>query len=164
MLEALREKMAEILGRPAPVRRAPADPSRTELPFVCEKTDWGPIYRSCQTLLPSHHVGRMPADAASQASAQMLALLSLDPLLGACDSGRALYLDTETTGLGGGAGVVAFLVGLGWFDLDGRFVVEQLLLRKPSEEEPLLRFIADRIERASFVVTYNGKTFDWPLL
>ena len=164
VLESLRERMAEILGRAAPVRRAPADPSRTDLPFVREESEFGPIYRSCQTLQPSHHVGRMPADAAAVASSEMLALLALDPSLGECDLSGALFLDTETTGLGSGAGVVAFLVGLGWFDAERRLVVEQLLLRRPSEEEALLRFVAERIAKASLVVSYNGKTFDWPLL
>jgi uncharacterized protein len=164
VLEALRERMAEILGRAVPAPRPPADPSRTDLPFVREETDFGPIYRSCQRLMPSHHVGRIPADAAAAASAEMLALLALDPKLGDCDPSGALFLDTETTGLGGGAGVLAFLVGLGWFDAERRLVIEQLLLRRPSEEEPFLRFLAKRIETANFIVTYNGKSFDWPLL
>jgi uncharacterized protein len=163
-LEELRRRRAAILGRPPPAPRPPADPSHTELPFVREETDDGPIYRRCQRLMPSHHVGRMPTDAAGGASAEMLALLALDPTLTACDPARALFLDTETTGLGGGAGVIAFLVGLAYFDDERRLVIEQLLLRSPAEELPLLRLLGQRVERAGLLVTYNGKTFDLPLL
>jgi hypothetical protein len=94
----------------------------------------------------------------------MLALLALDPALAAIDPARALYLDTETTGLGGGAGVVAFLIGLAWFDGDGRLMIEQILLRRPGEERAMLELVTERFAAASALVTYNGKTFDLPLL
>jgi hypothetical protein len=94
----------------------------------------------------------------------MLALLALDPALAGIDPTRALFLDTETTGLGGGAGVVAFLIGLAWFDDDGRLVIEQLLLRRPGHERPMLELLTERFAAASALVTYNGKTFDLPLL
>jgi len=166
-LDELRQRMATILGRPAPPAQPPADPSETELPFIREYTDEGPVYRRCERLLPSHHVGRMPTDAARAASPDMLALLALDPRLADCDPARALFLDTESTGLGGGAGVVAFLVGLAYFDpVDPAhpLVIEQLLLRSPGDEPALLRLLADRVERCGMLVTYNGKAFDMPLL
>jgi hypothetical protein len=98
-----------------------------------------------------------------------LALLALDPSLADRDPSRALYLDTETTGLGPGAGTVAFLIGLAWFDLgDGRrppaLVVEQLLVRQLGEEGPVLARVAERIRAASMLVTFNGKSFDLPVL
>lgn len=79
------------------------------------------------------------------------------------DPGRWLFLDTETTGLAGGTGTYAFLVGLAWWDTGG-LQVEQLFLRDFSEEYSLLHALAARIAERPVLVTFNGKTFDWPLL
>lgn len=95
----------------------------------------------------------------------MLALLALDPALSGCDVRRALYLDTETTGLAGGTGTVPFLIGLATYDeASGAFITEQLLLRRLGEEAPMLALLAERIAEASMIITYNGKAFDMPLL
>ena len=74
-----------------------------------------------------------------------------------------LFLDTETTGLAGGTGTYAFLVGLAWWD-SGGLQVEQLFLRDFSEEHSLLHELAARLAERPVLVTFNGKTFDWPLL
>jgi uncharacterized protein len=74
-----------------------------------------------------------------------------------------LCLDTETTGLGSAAGTVAFLVGVGWFDGE-RMRLLQLLLPDMSEEGALLDALAAEVPRAGCLVTYNGRSFDWPLL
>jgi uncharacterized protein len=76
---------------------------------------------------------------------------------------RWLFLDTETTGLAGGTGTYAFLIGLAWWDAGG-LQVEQLFLRDFSEEYSLLQELAARIAERPVLVTFNGKTFDWPLL
>jgi hypothetical protein len=74
-----------------------------------------------------------------------------------------LFVDTETTGLSGGVGTLPFLVGLAWFE--GRsLVVRQLFLGRPGEEQPLLKMLAELVSKASLLVTFNGKSFDWPLL
>jgi len=163
-LESLRQKMADILGRPITPLKPAADPAATSLAFRRVEDAEGPLYQRVETLAPSHHVGRMPVEAASSARGELLALLALDPGLSQCDFRGALFLDTETTGLGGGAGIIAFLLGLAHFDGDGRLVVEQLLLRTPADEPALLRRLTERLERATVIVTYNGKTFDMPLL
>ena len=72
-------------------------------------------------------------------------------------------LDTETTGLATAAGTVAFLVGLGWWE-GVEFRQVQLLLPDHSDEPALLDALADLIPAASWLVTYNGRGFDWPLL
>jgi len=74
-----------------------------------------------------------------------------------------LFLDTETTGLSGGTGTYAFLVGLAWWDAGG-LQVEQLFLRDFSEEISLLQELSLRIAERPVLVTFNGKSFDWPLL
>ncbi len=74
-----------------------------------------------------------------------------------------LCLDTETTGLGSAAGTVAFLVGLGWWEGD-RLRLLQLALPDHSEEGALLDALTEVVPRDAWLVTYNGRAFDWPLL
>jgi uncharacterized protein len=164
-LEALRSKIAAILTKTPTARRRPADPSQGDLPFALEQTPRGPLYVRAKRLSVAHRVGRASVSAGRAASSGMLALLALDPALSTAPSERFLYLDTETTGLSAGAGTVAFLVGLAWFEPDSSsLVMEQLLLRQLGEEGPLLERLAERVARASALVTYNGKSFDLPLL
>ncbi len=80
------------------------------------------------------------------------------------DPARPLIsLDTETTGLGSSTGTVAFLVGLGSWQGD-EFVTQQLLMADHADEPALLQAIDARITIDTWLVTYNGRTFDWPLL
>lgn len=164
----LRQKMADILAASGPGSRStePVEPPPLGalLPFQREERKSGPLFRRHQLLPPSHHVGRMPVDAAASSRAELLGLLALDPRISAVDPQRALYFDTETTGLGGGAGVLAFLVGIAWFDDELRLHAEQFLLRSPAEEAPLLEAFAERLEACELLVSYNGKAFDLPLL
>jgi len=79
------------------------------------------------------------------------------------DIRKCLFLDTETTGLSGGAGTVAFLVGLGWVEGD-QFVVRQYLMRDYSDEAEMLSLIAEKMRGYDICCTFNGKTFDLPLI
>ena len=167
LLDDLRARMQTVLARsvrPAP----PPEVDTPELPFVTHETPLGPLHVRMQRLSPAHRTGRASLLPARGASAEVLALLALDPSLAACDPSRALYLDTETTGLHGGAGTVAFLVGLAYWDeggpVGGGMMVEQLLVRALGEEAPMLERVAARIRDASMLVTFNGKSFDMPLL
>jgi uncharacterized protein YprB with RNaseH-like and TPR domain len=81
----------------------------------------------------------------------------------ATDATKWLFLDTETTGLCGGTGTYAFLVGLAWWD-SGGLQIEQLFMRDHSEEHSVLAEIAQRLRERPVLVTFNGKSFDWPLL
>lgn len=72
-------------------------------------------------------------------------------------------LDTETTGLATAAGTMAFLVGLGWWEGD-RFRQAQLILPDQPNEPAMLALIEAHIPRSAWLVTYNGRGFDWPLL
>ena len=77
--------------------------------------------------------------------------------------GRLLFLDLETTGLAGGAGTYAFLVGCGWFD-GAVFRVRQFVLTSFAAERALLEDVAALMHASGVLVTYNGKTFDAPLI
>ena len=163
-LERLRQKIARIVAKtPAPAP-SPRKPSTGELPFVEHPTPLGTLYFRCLPFERQHRVGRFPIHLARDANTAMLSLLALDPTLASVDMRHALYLDTETTGLSGGTGTLPFLIGLGWFSDDGPFVVEQLLLRRPGEEGPLLTRVLERLQKASALVTFNGKAFDMPLV
>ena len=81
----------------------------------------------------------------------------------AFDVRRCLFLDTETTGLSGGAGTVALLVGAGHVSGDA-FVIEQFLMRDYADEPELIAQLADMMEGFDCVCTFNGKNFDMPLL
>jgi uncharacterized protein YprB with RNaseH-like and TPR domain len=78
-------------------------------------------------------------------------------------SRKTVFIDLETTGLSGGAGTVAFLVGCGYFDM-GAFQVRQFLLTSHSGERALLSAVAEFFDEADLIVTYNGKTFDVPVM
>ena len=164
LLADLRTRIQATLERTA--RRAPLPPpavDTVDLPFATLDTPLGPLHVRAQRLSPGHKTGRALLGPGRIASAELLALLALDPSLAACDPGRALYLDTETTGLAGGTGTVAFLVGLAWWE-GGALVLEQLLVRALGEEGPMLERVRDRLAAASMLVTFNGKSFDMPLL
>ena len=79
------------------------------------------------------------------------------------DARRLLFLDAETTGLAGGTGTYAFLVGAAWLE-DDRLVLAQHFMRDFDEEPALLAALRPLLERASGVVTFNGASFDLPLL
>jgi uncharacterized protein YprB with RNaseH-like and TPR domain len=79
------------------------------------------------------------------------------------DPSKWLFLDTETTGLAGGTGTYAFLIGLAWWDA-GALQVEQFFMRDFGEEHAILHEVASRLAERPVLVTFNGKSFDWPLL
>jgi uncharacterized protein len=163
LLDDLRARMRAALERSAP-RPVPLPRVDTcELPFVTTETPSGPLHVRTQRLSAAHRTGHAPVACAREASPEILALLALDPVLASCEPSAALFLDTETTGLAGGAGTVAFLVGLAGWD-GGCLVLEQLLVRALGEEAPMLERVSARIRAASMVVTFNGKSFDLPLL
>jgi uncharacterized protein YprB with RNaseH-like and TPR domain len=157
----------ERVGRRRPVR--PTTPERTSrlvsgLPAGEEiPTSQGSAYRIESEFALDHEHGRWPLHAA----------LSYDPHLAARVAQRSDpegllperlgFLDTETTGLAGGAGTLVFLVGIGRFVGD-RFRLRQYFLRDPAEEAAMLLALQDDLEPVDGFVTFNGQRFDLPLL
>lgn len=74
-----------------------------------------------------------------------------------------IFLDTETTGLSGGTGTLAFMVGAARF-IEDELVLEQFFLRNPAEESAMVAALAEFCSGMQGVVTYNGKSFDIPIL
>jgi uncharacterized protein len=84
-------------------------------------------------------------------------------LLCSCSERQFAYLDIETTGLMGGTGTYPFLVGMGRFESDG-FHLVQFFMRDPAEEPAHLLAIEEFLAPCQALVTYNGKSFDVPIL
>lgn len=74
-----------------------------------------------------------------------------------------IFLDTETSGLSGGTGTFAFMIGLGWWE-QNNFRLQQFFLREPAEETAMLAALDELLTPFQTVVTFNGKSFDVPLL
>lgn len=102
-------------------------------------------------LLSPARPGRASGDLAGEASAD-----AVQPPF--------VFFDLETTGLSGGAGTHAFLVGLGRFDEDGGFVTRQYLLVKYADERALLEAVGIELAGAGAIISFNGKSFDAPVL
>jgi uncharacterized protein YprB with RNaseH-like and TPR domain len=98
----------------------------------------------------------------AQVHAPDVALL-LSTSLSSAPLGQTVFLDLETTGLSGGAGTVAFLVGCGWFE-GGAFRTRQFLLPGFGGERAMLAAVATFLADCGAIVTYNGKTFDLPVM
>ncbi len=164
-LVALRERIAAIAARPGGSPASPsfgkAFPSPTRgggrgggfnaLPANCteEATPFGPVAVRREWF---------PDDGGHDVD-NLSACLGL----AADDLRRPLFLDTETTGLSGGTGTVAFLVGLAWREAKG-LTLAQYFLRDFNQENALLWAVGQCVNEAGVLVSYNGRCFDWPLL
>ncbi len=76
---------------------------------------------------------------------------------------RWAFLDTETTGLAGGCGTYAFLIGVGRITREG-FRVRQFFMREFAEERSVLAALDAHLREFDVLITYNGKSYDQPLL
>jgi len=110
----------------------------------------------------SHRHGRQTLGAVLEAPLDLLSAVARveRPIE---DARGLLFLDAETTGLAGGTGTYAFLVGAAWVE-DDRLVLTQHFMRDFDEEPALLAALRPLLERANGLVTFNGATFDLPLL
>ena len=116
-----------------------------------------------RTWEPDQWHGRRSIEAYIPNASAPLALF--DPRLASLSdwASRVVFFDIETTGLSGGAGTLPLLVGCGWFD-GPRFVVRQYFLSGPGGERAMLDALSEVMDDASLLVTYNGRTFDVPVM
>jgi hypothetical protein len=159
-LEDLR-RIVRRIERTRPPRSAP-EPVEDVVGGELVDTGHGTIALVRRIYPLSHRHGRGTLDGALRATLEVLGLLASaeEPPV---DASRPLFLDAETTGLAGGTGTYAFLVGAGWIEGD-RFVVAQHFMRDLDDEPALLAGLRPLLEQATLVVTFNGRGFDLPLL
>jgi len=145
---------------------APAEPARrarSALPGGEIATPHGPVWVEKQVYPSAHLHGRYALGEMQRLPAEAL------PLFGVADLGaRPAFLDTETTGLAGGAGTLAFLTGIGVWEGDapqgGALTLHLVFLRSPDEELAAMRYVEGVLDGATGIVSFNGNGFDLPLL
>lgn len=108
-------------------------------------------------------VGRTSLEKLVNALPDAARVLTASTDLDAFDPRNAVFIDTETTGISGGAGTAAFLVAVGFIEGDA-FIVRQYFMRDFHEERALIRAVERDLERFDTIVSFNGKQFDVPLL
>ena len=171
-LLSLADKFAHIAAL-RPVRKRDVEPVRgADLPTECDRLTQllgAQANRNCYGEHLSLRQWYATPEMCSPDARSLSLLLpqgTLDPRAvakSAADPEQWLFLDTETTGLAGGTGTYAFLVGLAWWDAGG-LQVEQFFMRDLDEEHSLLLELSERMSKRPVLVTFNGKSFDWPLL
>lgn len=128
-----------------------------------EETPFGRCYMR-ETAFPlSYQHGKSKLGGLLHCQGRGLTLPARDEALAAFNPSQALFFDIETTGLSGGTGTLAFLIGLGWLEED-HFLLRQYFLREIAEERSLLSHFSLAAEKFSTLVTFNGKLFDLPLV
>lgn len=150
------ERLINLTRQPKPKE----SPTPTFEPLPREPLQW---LENSYTL--DARYGRIEIASGLDISGDILACLSQDETFRELDLSTALFIDLETTGLSGGSGVVPFNVGMGYYR-DDKFVVGQYFLGEMAEEERMIQELAEFFKEMDFqsVVTYNGKSFDIPLL
>jgi uncharacterized protein YprB with RNaseH-like and TPR domain len=159
-LDDLRRVIRRIEGA-RPPRPAP-EPVERVVDGELHDTGHGPIVRVRREYPLSHRHGAGTLGDALAVPLEVLARAArVEGEVGTADG--LLFLDTETTGLAGGTGTYAFLVGAAFVD-DGRVVVVQHFMRDFDDEPALLTALEPLLARARAIVTFNGAGFDLPLL
>jgi uncharacterized protein YprB with RNaseH-like and TPR domain len=171
-LARLRKRIATIdrkyvSGKPA-AKRPPSN-ERIENSFIEEWADgqvveneFGPHFQT-ERLFPScKRHGSADIGTLADLPASHLDRLSGNEIP-AADPSRWAFLDTETTGLMGGSGTYAFLIGVGRITPKG-FSIRQYFMREYAEERSVLEALCEHLDRFDVLITYNGRSYDQPLL
>jgi len=141
----------------------PRDPYPIQhiVPGRFQATSHGEVFLVEQRYPLAHQHGYAALGVA--ASLRTIAEWAREPRLAQLQPNAFAFLDTETTGLAGGTGTYAFLVGVGRYNGE-MFQLAQFFMRDPAEELGMLEALAEFLEPCEALVTFNGKAFDLPLL
>ncbi len=170
-LASLRARIDAILSRrpegqktkPRSTGRGGFVPLEELVPGEETTNEAGAFFCACHLMEGSARHGRFRIRELAALDMDRLAVLGNDPALRGLDYREALFFDTETTGIAGGTGTVAFLIGLGWFERDA-FIIRQFFARDYGEERATLLGLRELLEGKRFLVSFNGKAFDANLL
>lgn len=127
------------------------------------ENEYGAFLRFQHRIPISRCYGQIELSSLSELSGDTLRIIARQRISDRFDIRKALFIDTETTGLAGGTGTYVFLVGAGYIQ-DDFFVVEQLFLPRLAAERALLAYLSTLVDGCSGLVSFNGKSFDIPLL
>jgi uncharacterized protein YprB with RNaseH-like and TPR domain len=177
-VEDIQEQLATLRRRIARIDKkwngsAPAPPRVTDLRparYFVEELISGEVVRTpcgehfeTEKLFERHRRhGSMDISNLHELPANLLDSLS-DGAIASSHPTKWAFLDTETTGLAGGTGTYAFLIGVGSIEPAG-FRLRQFFMRDYGEEASLLRRLSEHLAQFDVLITYNGKTYDQPLL
>ncbi|MFK7742560.1 MAG: ribonuclease H-like domain-containing protein [Planctomycetota bacterium] len=159
-LQQRRRRRAQAGGESSVGAFAAGARPAVELPEAeVRATEHGDLWLRQLRYPPEHIHGRTPLADAQAFDAERVAVLAKDPGLADLRPEQCLFLDTETTGLSGGAGTVVFNYGMAFFEGE-ELCLEQLFLRDFSEEPAMLQHVAERLRQRPVLVTYVGKSYD----
>ncbi|MBN1979825.1 MAG: ribonuclease H-like domain-containing protein [Anaerolineae bacterium] len=151
----------ELAARPS--RRRVAIEDLVEGRFIT--TSHGRCFIAEETHPLDHLHGDLSLAAFLDLSTEALAQVAQDDALARADLRRVCFLDTETTGLSGGAGTMAFVVGVGFFaDAADVFCVHQYFLRDPGDEPAMVEGLVELLSEFEALVSFNGRAFDVPII
>lgn len=162
----LRRRLRRLGGRKRKTKRKPLSATGAIgglPPGEVLQTPHGETYRITRNYPLKYVHGSSAIGNLLSHSSQLAGDIVGQPELGEFSLGQLVFLDTETTGLSGGAGTLVFLVGVGAFAGEG-FRLHQYFLRDPGEEAAFLFALQEDLEAACGFVTFNGRAFDIPLL
>ena len=164
--ESLSEKLRRMgvqigVQKPLETPRQARKPIETVVPGREYQTNFGSLFSLGHSYPQNYLHGRQPV--LPQHPIYGLARWSRVPELEQKNLDQFIFLDTETTGLSGGTGTMAFMVGVARFRGES-LAMEQFFLRSPAEEAALLAGLEEFCDGMAAVVTYNGKSFDIPIL
>ncbi len=140
-----------------------ASPDGASWPFVETPGQDGPCWSTTTLLGFEDTHGDVALGRVLEVASDTLGLVGLDLALAGVSVGELLFVDTETTGLAGGAGTLPFLLGTARVTPEG-VMVTQCLVPAPGEESGALGWLEAQMAGCSAVVSFNGKSFDLPLL
>jgi uncharacterized protein YprB with RNaseH-like and TPR domain len=163
VLSNLRHRLDRLLEPKEIYRKKTAVPIEQLIKGEVISTPEGNTFLTKEHFSPQYRYGEMALADIFGIPTYPAHLLSKDERLKELDFRKALFLDTETTGLSGGTGTFAFMVGLGFFQED-RFLVHQFFMRDYSEERASLSLLKNFIDSFQFLITFNGRQYDIPLL
>jgi uncharacterized protein YprB with RNaseH-like and TPR domain len=125
--------------------------------------EFGRFFHTVTTFPQDHRHGNTSLNLIQESSKNVFGWIAMDESLEDFNFRKALFLDTETTGLAGGTGTLPFLIGMGMFT-DKGFSIEQFFMRDYNEEYAVLHAISERLKEYQSLVTYNGKSYDMNIL
>jgi uncharacterized protein YprB with RNaseH-like and TPR domain len=163
ILSDLRDRLDRLLEPRKTYRKEEVLPIEQLVKGEVISTPDGETFQAKEYFPPHFRYGEMALAEILNVPTYPAHLLSKDGRLKELDFRKALFLDTETTGLSGGTGTFAFMIGLGFFQEDG-FLVHQFFMRDYSEERASLSMLNELLRSFQFLVTFNGRHYDIPLL